>query len=212
MPKITDKLYSSLVNYTLAFPKVYQWIQNTLAGSAAYEEIVTEYIKPSFGDRILDIGCGPADILGYIQDVEYVGFDENQKYIESAKKKFGDRAIFYCNRIGIDNFIDTRQFNIVIAIAVLHHLNDTEALELCRIAQAALSPGGRFLTIDPCYTEAQSPIARLLIHLDRGRYVRTEKHYIEIVSSIFPEVQAYIRHDRLRVPYTHIVIESKARK
>ena len=39
--------------------------------------------------KVLDIGCGPAEILRYLDNkVEYYGIDNSEKYINYAKKRF----------------------------------------------------------------------------------------------------------------------------
>lgn len=194
----------------LSVPACYRLLQKAIAGSSGssgYVGFVREYVRPKPGDRVLDIGCGPGDILSSLGDVEYVGFDENPKYIESAKSRFGNRATFYCSRVSTQTLQPIASFDIVLAVAILHHLDDTEALHLCQLARAALKPGGRFISLDACYTQDQSPLARWIVSQDRGQYVRTQEGYVEIVSQVFSNIQVSIRHDRLRIPYTHIILE-----
>jgi hypothetical protein len=86
-------------------------------------------------------------------------------------------------------------------------LDDTEALQLFWVANAALKPGGRVITIDGCFTPDQSPSARYVLSQDRGQNVRTKEGYLQIASQVFPVVDVSIRHDLLRIPYTHIILE-----
>ena len=53
-----------------------------------------EFFMPKTGYTALDIGCGRADILGYMQDINYWGFDISEPYIKRAKDYFGDRGQF----------------------------------------------------------------------------------------------------------------------
>lgn len=191
----------------LSIPAIYRFLQYAVAGSSGYAEFVKEYVRPKAGDRILDIGCGPGDILVYLDDVDYIGFDENPKYVEAAKSRFGNRATFYCSRVSTETIPPKASYDIVLAVAILHHLDDAEALQLCQLASAALKPGGRFISLDACYTQDQSLIARLIIAQDRGQYVRSQEGYLQIISQVFSEFKVSIRHDRLRIPYTHIILE-----
>lgn len=74
------------------------------------------------GDRLLDIGCGPADILAYLPEtVDYTGFDISERYIAAAQRRYGERGKFSVrpvSRIAEEN----GTYDIVIAIGVLHHL------------------------------------------------------------------------------------------
>lgn len=45
-------------------------------------------------------------------------------------------------------FISPAYFDIVLVVGVLHHLDDTEALQLCQLAQAGLKSGGTLITLD----------------------------------------------------------------
>ncbi len=207
---VTMKPMRHDVRSILSIPAMYSLLQNLVAGSSAYAGFVREYVRPKPGDRILDIGCGPGDILSYLDDVEYIGFDENPKYIESARTRFGDRATFYSSRVNTETLQQKAYFDIVLAVAILHHLDDVEALRLCELAREALKPGGRFISLDACYIQGQSPLAHFFISMDRGQHVRTQEKYLEIASKVFSKIQVSIRHDRLRIPYTHIIMESEA--
>ena len=62
---------------------------------------VRDYVRPVAKDKILDIGCGPADILNYLPDVDYTGFDSNPKYIVAARKRFDNRGNFLCRAVKV---------------------------------------------------------------------------------------------------------------
>jgi SAM-dependent methyltransferase len=166
-----------------------------------------DHLRAREGDRLLDIGCGPADVVALLPQVEYVGFDANPQYIETAKRNYGDRGEFYCKRVSEESLSTHANFDIVLASGLLHHLDDEEGEQLFRIALAALRPGGRFVTLDGCYVDDQSPIARFLISRDRGRFVRDQQGYLGIATKVFSNIRPFVRHDLLRIPYTHLIME-----
>ena len=189
-------------------PWVYEMFQNLLGGDAT-SSLVQEYIRPKPGDSILDIGCGPGRILEYLpSDVEYVGFDMDQEYIDAAKKKYGSRGRFECKKVGRDVIEGLQAFDIVIAVGVVHHLNDADAVQLFQLAHRALAPGQRLMTLDGCYVKGQHPIARWLLSKDRGTYIRSPEEYESIARQVFERVEVNVRHDGLRVPYTRAIITS----
>jgi SAM-dependent methyltransferase len=113
---------------------------------------------------------------------------------------------FSCERIDA-RVARPESADLAVACGVLHHLNDAEALELLRLAHDSLRAGGRLITLDGCHVAGQSVVSRTLLSRDRGRHVRSRDAYLQLMSSVFPDVTAVVRHDLLRVPYTHLVAE-----
>jgi len=180
---------------------------NLLDAGGGRKEFVARYVRAKAGDRVLDIGCGPGEIVEHLPGVEYFGFDLSQTYIQMAEKRYGNRGTFRCEDVTTQTLYRLREFNLVLALGILHHLDDEESMKLLNLARSLLRQGGRLITIDPCFIEGQSRIARLLISRDRGRNVRREEEYRQLITSVFREVKVDIRHDLNRLPYTHIIME-----
>lgn len=196
-------------NSILEQPFVYK-LFSTLVGAQNSQSIfVNQYVRPANGIRILDIGCGPGNILDHLPQVDYFGFDFNPSYIESATRRYGHRGQFFCQRVSeAQVFLEQPEsFDIVLAIGILHHLGDLEAIHLFEIAKRALKKGGRLVTFDGCHVDDQSRAAKYLLSRDRGQFVRDEKGYADLAKSRFDEVRVSIRHDLLHIPYTHIIME-----
>jgi len=196
----------------LASAWVYRTAQALVRGDASYERIAEDHLRAKPGDRVLDIGCGPAEILGHLPDVEYLGLDASPQYIDWARKRHGMRGRFLCQTL--DNAeleeLGAGSFDLVLAYGLVHHLDDTEARAFFALARSALRPTGRLVTIDGCYVPEQSGFVRGLLERDRGRHVRTAEAYQDLARSSFGTVDAQIRHDLFRMPYTLIVIECSA--
>jgi SAM-dependent methyltransferase len=190
-------------------PSVYQLFSIMVGAGHSRSVYVERFVRPRPGDKILDIGCGPADIVDHLPQVDYYGFDINPSYIESATARYGARGQFYCQRVSeAKAYVDqVNSFDIALATGVLHHLDDAEAIELFQIAHRALRPGGRLVTFDGVYVDGQSRIARYLLSRDRGQYVRRPEGYAELARRVFGAVEVSIRDDLLRIPYTHIILE-----
>ena len=190
----------------LSLPRAYGAFWNLVGGPGYIRTFVKEYVRLKPGARILDIGCGPGTVVPYLSDVEYVGFDISPQYIASARQRF-PKATFVCERVSQFTLPQRSYFDVVLALGIIHHLDDAEARQLCEVAKQALKPGGRLLTFDGVFTKDQSSFARYLVSRDRGEHVRHEQAYVQIASQVFPNVRSTVRHDLLRIPYTHIIME-----
>jgi cyclopropane fatty-acyl-phospholipid synthase-like methyltransferase len=145
--------------------------------------------------------------LNYLPAVNYTGLDISPEYICSAKKRFGPRGRFYCNDVGLAAIEEEQAtFDLVLAIGVIHHLNDAQAARLFDLARLALHSTGRLVTYDGCYVPQQSRIARWLLAKDRGKFVRNREDYLRLALARFSKVEPHLRHDLLRVPYTHLIM------
>jgi SAM-dependent methyltransferase len=177
---------TSGIRAILSHPKVYQTVQRIFGGSDSYYlELVSSRIMPFQGMKILDIGCGPAQVLGYLPAIEYWGFDISESYIQFARKKFGADGNFFCKKLDLVDLESMPKFDIVYASGLLHHLDDKEARLLMKLCHVALKPGGRVLTIDGVWVDGQNPFAKLFVKLDRGQNVRSEAGYRKIGSNDF---------------------------
>ena len=175
----------------ISIPSVYNIVQ-LVAGARMYRtRMVQNYIKPFEGCRILDIGCGTGEYVEFLDkactDYEYVGFDAEDAYIESARKNYADRPKlqFFARLLTEDAIQELGGFDIVTAIGVMHHMDDALVLSLLRLAKSALKPAGRFITYDPGAFIDMNPIERFFVRHDRGRNIRSPEHYDTLVSEVF---------------------------
>jgi SAM-dependent methyltransferase len=185
---------------------MYELWSRLVGGERGRSTVLRDYVRPGRGARVLDLGCGPGELVRHLPDVDYVGIDLSEEYIEHARRAFGDRAEF---RVGDATRLeeDLGGFDLVVAFGVIHHLDDQGALRLLRGAKAALVPGGRFVSVDPVVISDDRAVARLLVSWDRGSQVRGPGEYKRLAEASFERVRCDVRQDLLRIPYTHCVLE-----
>lgn len=202
MAQITNGIRSILSN-----PIIYSGFQHLMGARNLWRYLVNDIMQVKAGMTVLDIGCGPADLLAYLPSgVVYYGFDISPEYIKKAQQKYGANGQFFCKLLEATDLDTLPKFDRVVLMGVFHHMDDVEAKKIAKLAHLALKIGGKLVSIDPCYTPDQNPIARFIISKDRGQNVRVESAYKAIVNRTFKRIDTRIVH-RTWIPYTHCYME-----
>jgi SAM-dependent methyltransferase len=192
----------------LKAPFLYNLFQGVVGGNALRRRIIQNRARARSGDKVIDIGCGPAQALQSLPDVEYLGLDINPDYIAFARQTHGSKGTFVVGDTrslrGDPQFSDA---DVVMAIGVLHHLDDGETADCIQFAYDALKSGGRFITHDACWIPNQGAFSRFIMSKDRGRNIRTEQQYRQLAGKIFRNVHAWVDTKPLRIPYVTILLE-----
>ena len=196
------------VRKILEVSSIYQSLQNLVGGESSRIRHVEENIRPHSHSRILDIGCGPAAILNCLPDsVQYVGYDLNPRYIASAKKRYGSRGTFFCERVGLDlSRKITGSFDRVIASGLLHHLCDEDAESVFSTAWSLLDAGGTLVTLDTVHTVNGHWLSKFITSQDRGQNTRTPEGYLKIAHAKFSHVEGHVTTRLTRIPHYTLYI------
>lgn len=197
---------STGIRSVLSSATVYGAFQRLVGSPYARSVVVDEFLRPSQGQRVLDIGCGPGDILDELPEVDYVGFDPNPAYIESAQRRHWNGARFFTGEVSDVEHSRLGTFDRVLAKGVLHHIDDATAHDLFTLSARVMEKDARLVTMDPGFVEGQSRVARAIIRRDRGRTVRAPAEYAALASQHFDDVAVTVRTDLLRIPFTHIIL------
>jgi SAM-dependent methyltransferase len=191
----------------LKVPFLYNLFQEAAGANAVRRALIRNHVRPKMGDKLIDIGCGTAQILQCLPEVEYLGLDTNPTYIAFARRRYSNNSTFVVGDTqslrGDSRFKDA---DIVMAIAVLHHLDDQDAVDCIRFAYDALKMKGRFICLDPCWIPNQGAFSRFVMANDRGRNIRTEQQYRQLAAQIFRNVAAWV-NTAARIPYVSIILE-----
>jgi SAM-dependent methyltransferase len=199
---------TSGVRSVLSAPWAYDFFLSILGSNRGRRLLADDHVRAKAGDHILDIGCGTGEMLRFLPEgVHYIGFDLSQRYIDAARANFGDAGRFECSDVSDFNDDSVGQADLVMAIGILHHLDDAQSTTLIRTAWNKLRPGGRLVTFDGTFVPEQSALARALVARDRGQNIRTPEEYEALAAAVFGEVKVVVRHDLLRFPYTHCILE-----
>jgi SAM-dependent methyltransferase len=195
------------IRSVLSFPSVFRAYQRAVGARALKHSIIAVHLRPCPGDRLLDIGCGPADIVEDLPaGVEYVGIDVSERYVEHARARFGERGSFLVADVLDVDAGELGRFDLVHAHGLLHHLDDAVASGVCALAAEVLLPSGKFVTADPCFHPDQSRLARFTVSNDRGQAVRTPDRYRALAEQSFARIEVLVDQSPLRIPHTTAVL------
>ncbi len=162
-----------------------------------------EALATSPGDRVLDIGCGPAWYLDRLPPCDYHGFDIDSRYIAYARRRFGDRGHFYDQAYTETQRAELAPFDRVMFMGLLHHLDDAECHALLDLVARSLAPGGRVVSQDTVLYEGQSRLSRFLARNDRGQYVRSPEGFLDLARQHFGTVEHHLHGDTIRTRSAH---------
>jgi len=128
------------------------WNQNRF-----YHNLLLRFI-PKSCKNALDIGCGTGEFTFQLSKVaqRVIGIDISEKMIQEAKKRNLAGNIDY-RAIDFDEFETKDQFDLIVSIATLHHLN----LEKALVKINSLLRENGILVILDLYDRSNSPWAIL---------------------------------------------------
>jgi ubiquinone/menaquinone biosynthesis C-methylase UbiE len=123
--------------------------------------------------------CGTCNFADLAKG-EYIGVDLNQKYLAYARNKYRSDAAkkFIVADINDIKFAP-KYFDNVFLISALHHLSDESAMRILEKVNKAAK--GKIIISDPSI-ETSSPISKFLIFLDRGKFIRSLKDALSLIS------------------------------
>ena len=197
----------------LKYTSLYNLFNLIIGASKARRILLNDYIKSNDNARILDLGCGTCSILPNLDFMEYTGIDISDEYIESNKRRFSKYSDVLFIASDINDFLENNdsQYDIVLLLGVMHHLNDEDLGLLLRNIRKAISPDGRLVTFDGCIEEQTPRFTRWILNNDRGNYVRTKAAWLDVFlsSDAFSDYTYSIRRDLLCIPYNHIIFHRR---
>jgi SAM-dependent methyltransferase len=190
----------------------YDLFQNAVGAERSRRVIAREYLKAAKAESlsILDLGCGTARILRYLPFRCYLGLDFSPAYIQAARLRYPNRGEFLVADVSKALYREwAGRFDFVLMLGLLHHLDDGEAGALLSNVGPALNTGGCVVTVDPTIAPRSHPVSRFLAAQDRGCNVRVPDAYAALAAPAYDEITLTVRHDLLRIPYSHAILECR---
>ena len=75
----------------LKVPFLYNLFQEAAGANAVRRSLVRNHVRPKVGDKLIDIGCGTAQILQCLPEVEYIGFTIEDRFVVGYGLDYGEK-------------------------------------------------------------------------------------------------------------------------
>jgi SAM-dependent methyltransferase len=193
----------------ITIPSIYKGLMFSLGADNAITRYVDEVLQPKAGMKILDVGCGPANVLAYLPPVDYTGIDLNEKHIAHARQRYGDRGRFMVGNAADDLKQEEGSFDLINVSALLHHLADNEAISLFTSLKRLMKANGTIVTLDNVWLPNQRAMVKLINKLDSGINIRTPGGYLGLLDGLGLDIQTRVFNDLLRIPYDHFTMTAR---
>jgi len=135
---------------------------------------------------MLDFGCSNGNTFEAFRDFTYYGLDIDPRLIADAQKKFAaeNNARFVCADVLEHPFPD-EFFDAILFAGTGHHLEDGLFPRIMDALGRMVKIGGSIHFFDVLRSPGEdSALLRLLIHLDQGKFHRTEARYRAMLPTI----------------------------
>ena len=172
-------------NFLLKYKVIYRLYQNIIRKKKNEYNFIKYVFQQYKNVNVLDVCCGDSYILNYIKNCinNYIGIDNNSNYLKNSKKKFPKFSFINSDIEKIHKIkkLNRSKINFIFINGAIHHLNDSKVTILISCLNKKF-PNAKFLFIDPVRGENKL-INKLMITLDRGKYIRTKQKYKKILKN-----------------------------
>ncbi len=174
-------MLTKLVHRLLSIPLIFD-LQEFICNE--YDSVRKEFIEylSKDGLKILDIGCGTGISAKSIVDMEhqsYTGIELMPDYAALAAKRNPKGKILVMDATKMT--FPARSFDLILFLAVWHHMDDKVVRNSLNNAERVLKPGGVVLVAEPIFTLGHW-YSTMMLKRDRGGYIRSRDGYFALTK------------------------------
>lgn len=147
------------------------------------KKIIRDAYREQGCGRVLDIGCGTGEFAPLFDRENYCGIDISPAYILFARKaRRGNFQVMDAKKLSFPD----GNFDFVLIMAVLHHLNDEDASGVLKEARRVVKDQGTVLLIEDAeIPHLMNPLIAFVQSKDIGNYIRPPQNYRNLIELFF---------------------------
>jgi len=169
--------------------------------------LLAEAVRAGAHDFVVDLGCGSARLLDFVEARRYVGVDEHEPSLDEARSaRSGPGREFVLASLDAVDLSPWRGADVVVLSSVTHHLDDAEVTALLDRIVAAVGPA-RMLVQD---AEATGPLGPLVSYLDEGDHLRSLPALEQLLRDRF-ETRCLWTYDNPLGSFHQFLLEARPR-
>jgi SAM-dependent methyltransferase len=131
---------------------------------------------------VLDLGCGDASLVRFVQPHRYIGVDAHEPSLARARKRYaGVGRDFVLTDLDSAPLASWRGADVVCLSSVTHHLPDEAVIDLT--AQIAETVRPRRILVQDAHPTG--PLGPLVTTLDDGRFLRRRDALVSLLEDQF---------------------------
>ena len=197
----------------LELPLCYDLFQLAVGSVNFRTKFVRKNISNFNFSSVLDLGCGTASTIGLIpNDVQYVGIDTSEEYLEKAKNRSRELNPTLINSSIADNSwvreTNLKGETLSLALGIFHHIDDEQLERTLSNLSESLQVGSKVVSLDPIIDDETTRLASWFARNDRGRYIRTAETYFNSFEKAGFRMEYEVQRNKFRIPYDLILMSA----
>ncbi|MEJ6949773.1 class I SAM-dependent methyltransferase [Natronospora cellulosivora (SeqCode)] len=167
-------------------PKLYQWIVRPDWYNKRFTNNVLNK-ENIYHKKVLDFGCGVGSNSFLCKAENYLGIDTDKNRIKQAKRNYPDYNFANVEKVELNE----NSFDLILIIAVLHHIPSDELEKIVEDFKKILRPNGEILVIEPCYYNHCTFNNHFMSFFDKGKFIRSKEEYFRFFQNKNFKIKSY---------------------
>jgi ubiquinone/menaquinone biosynthesis C-methylase UbiE len=159
-------------------PGLYRWLVRPKWLTKYYIHDVMKLYFDFENKTVLDFGSGVGSNCTLFHPRDYLGLDIDPNRVDYARRLNPSYRFqtLQGNRLPVSD----RSKDLILIIAVLHHIPNAELHEYVKEFQRVLKPNGSILVIEPCFFQNCHISNWFMGRMDKGKHIQDEDGYFDL--------------------------------